>query len=149
CLGKIIGGGLPVGAYGGTEKIMNHLAPVGEVYQASTFAGNPVVMQAGLTTLRILSRLKNEYKALINTTKDLSEATRKEAEKNGIDLEVSYYGTMFSFKFGKKSQFKNFFWKLISEGIYIAPSEYEANFVSFVHTEKDIDRTKKAIKRAL
>jgi len=149
CLGKIIGGGLPVGAYGGSEKIMNNLAPAGDVYQASTFAGNPIVMQAGLTTLKNISRTKRKYKISADMTEDLVKAAQEKAFENGVDLKVSHYGTMFSFKFGDKNRFKKFFWKLISGGIYIAPSEYEANFISFAHTDKDIGRTKKMIERAL
>ncbi len=145
CLGKIIGGGLPVGAYGGGKKIMDNLAPLGEVYQASTFAGNPVVMQAGLTSLKNIYKQRGKYKVLVKRVQDLSETVQREAEKNNIDLKVSYYGTMFSFKFGNKDLFKKFFWELILKGIFIAPSEFEANFVSFANTEKDFENTKKII----
>jgi len=149
CLGKIIGGGLPVGAYGGKEEIMNRLAPVGDVYQASTFAGNPVVMQAGLSTLETLYRLKDVYGRQAARTEELARYVREEAERKGVELEVSAYGTMFSFRFGDRERFRTFYRRLISEGVYTAPSEYEANFVSFAHTKADIENTKKAMKRAL
>lgn len=149
CLGKIIGGGLPIGAYGGRAAIMDHLAPLGEVYQASTFAGNPVVMRAGLTTLESLSELKKKYTTLRETTKEISEFAEEEAKKNNIELKVTSYGTMFSFKFGDKEHFKKFFRGLLAEGVYIAPSEYEANFLSFAHTKSDINKTKRAIRKAI
>jgi len=149
CLGKIIGGGLPIGAYGGREEVMDHLAPLGEVYQASTFAGNPVVMQAGVSTLRQLSALRRRYKSLAKMTEDLSQTVQKEAERCDIDLEVSYYGTMFSFKFRSKDQFQYFYGMLLERGVYLAPSEYEANFLSFEHTAEDIEKTKTVMRDIL
>ncbi|MFC1479959.1 glutamate-1-semialdehyde 2,1-aminomutase [Candidatus Omnitrophota bacterium] len=148
CLGKIIGGGLPIGAYGGREEIMDHLAPLGEVYQASTFAGNPVVMQAGIETLKAISSLKGKYRLLVELTEDLSQTIQKEAKKQGIELEVSHYGPMFSLKFREKAQFQRFYRILLSRGVYLAPSEYETNFISFAHTTKDIEKTKIVIRRA-
>ena len=149
CLGKIIGGGLPVGAYGGGEKIMNHLAPQGKVYQASTFSGNPVVMQAGISTLQSLARLRNGYPRLENLTRQLSNAIRKEAGLERISLKVNSFGSMFSLKFQDKGYFRKFYRGLLEHGIYFAPSEYEANFLSFAHTRKEIEKTAKAIKSAL
>jgi len=148
-LGKIIGGGLPVGAYGGSGRIMRCLAPAGEVYQASTFAGNPVVMQAGATTLKNLSGLKKKYDSLAARVSALCVFIRDEAGKRRLRLELSSYGTMFSFKFGEREQFKRFFWGLVSRGIYIAPSEFEANFISFAHTDNDIGKTRDAVKNVL
>lgn len=140
-LGKIIGGGLPVGAYGAREEIMLHLSPEGEVYQASTFGGNPVVMQAGLATLNVLEKEKGKYKFLNNMASKLAENVQLAAFSNNVDLKVTFYGTMFSFKFGEKEEFQHFY-KLVSRGgVFLAPSEYEANFLSLLHTESDIDKT--------
>lgn len=145
CLGKVIGGGLPIGAYGGKEKIMNKLAPLGDLYQGSTFAGNPLVMQSGITTLKILSSLKSRYKFLEEKAKKLTDAIKKKKD----DLQVTHYKTIFSLRFRKKSQFQSFYKKLLKKGVYLAPSENEANFLSFAHTKEDIDKTISAIKEAL
>ena len=147
CMGKIIGGGLPIGAYAGKQKIMDNLVPLGGVYQASTFAGNPVVMQSGIATLRKLSALKKEYRILSDKTERLSGYIEDEAKRNGIILEVSYYATMFSVKFHNKRQFQYFHRAVLENGIYFTPSEYEVNFVSFAHTDYDIYKTQKIVKR--
>ncbi len=149
CLGKIIGGGLPIGAYGGREKIMNHLAPQGKVYQASTFSGNPVVMQAGVSTLQALEKLKKNYPRLENFTESLTRTISREAGLQRIPLEVSSFGSMFSLKFKDKGYFRKFYRGLLAQGVYFAPSEYEANFLSFAHTRKEIEKTAKAVKSAL
>lgn len=141
CLGKIIGGGLPIGAYGAKAKIMRYLAPLGDVYQASTFAGNPVVMQAGLSTLKILRKLKKDYKRLGKLTEFLTQSLKREALSRRISLEVSCYGSMFSVKFSKKELFQKFYRSLLDNGVYFAPSEFEANFLSFAHTQKDVNAT--------
>ena len=148
-LGKIIGGGLPIGAYGGMEKIMRHLAPSGNVYQASTFAGNPIVTEAGVATLKALKALKNNYKELDELTKYLVVNVWRSAGKYNIALEINSYGGMFSLKFVNKNVFRTFYRTLLDNGIYLAPSEFEANFVSFAHTKKDIDMTIKAVDAAL
>jgi len=149
CLGKIIGGGLPIGAYGGGEGIMRELAPLGDIHQGSTFAGNPIVMQSGIATLKALFSLKNKYKSLEEKAKKISETIEKEAKRKNIDLQVIHYKTMFSLRFKKKAQFQSFYKKLLERGIYFAPSENEANFLSFAHKEKDISKTVSAIKKAL
>nr|MBU1328682.1 glutamate-1-semialdehyde 2,1-aminomutase [Candidatus Omnitrophota bacterium] len=141
CLGKIIGGGLPIGAYGAKEEIMNHLAPLGDVYQASTFAGNPVVMQSGLSTLRELGKLKNRYSFLSELTGYLAESIRESAKERNIELVVKNFGSMFSLKFKEKRQFQRFYRKLLGSGVYFAQSEFEANFLSFSHTRADIEKT--------
>lgn len=128
CFGKIIGGGLPVGAFGGRKDIMSHLAPVGPVYQAGTFSGNPVSVAAGLTTLRLLKNRK--------VYADLEEKTKTLVE--GLNLEITWVGSMFSFKIGN---FREFFWRMLGKGIYFAPLPLEANFVSAAHTWKDIEKT--------
>lgn len=149
CLGKIIGGGLPIGAYGGKKRVMEKLAPIGGVYQASTFSGNPIVMQAGLSTLKVLRARKGGYGALKELTEELSLGLRNYAYKCGIDLKVIYYGTMFSLKFPVREQFARFYRYILKDGIFFAPSEFEANFLSFAHTKKDIDKTLKIVKTAL
>lgn len=149
CLGKIIGGGLPIGAYGAREKIMNHLAPLGDVYQASTFAGNPVVMQSGLSTLRELGKLKNKYSSLSELAGYLSESIRGSARAHNIELDVENFGSMFSLKFKEKRQFQRFYRKLLESGVYFAQSEFETNFLSFSHTRTDIEKTIRLVKMAL
>jgi len=141
CLGKIIGGGLPIGAYAGSAKIMNNLAPVGQVYQASTFSGNPVVMQAGLTTLKILKRSEGGYQKIKNLNEYLRSNLVKEAGAFGISLKVSSYESMFSLKFRSKKGFALFHKLMLGKGVFFAPSEFEANFLSFAHTRKDIIKT--------
>ncbi len=141
CLGKVIGGGLPIGAYAGKKKIMHKLAPLGKVYQASTFSGNPVVMQAGIATLKALARLKGKYKQLESLTGFLSEALSKKARQLDLGLKVSSFGSMFSLKFTKLEDFKKFYKGMLKGGVYFAPSEFEANFLSFAHTKKDICKT--------
>lgn len=147
CLGKIIGGGLPIGAYAGKARIMNKLAPLGKVYQASTFAGNPVVMSSGLETLKILALLEKEYKALNKKGEELAYFIDKEALCHGLSLKVSYYGSMFSLKFKSRKIFRKFYASLLKSGIYFSPSEYEANFLSFAHRQEDLEKTKKVIKK--
>ena len=133
CLGKIIGGGLAIGAFGGRQEIMNLLAPKGDVYQAGTFSGNPLVAHAGLTTLKILS--KKDYSQLENLTNNLSRNTK----------EIKNFRSMFSFKFKDKKEFSSFYRRMLRNNIYFAPSLFETNFVSFSHTQKDIEKTTEAI----
>jgi len=147
-LGKIIGGGLPIGAYGGGEKIMRHLAPSGTVYQASTFAGNPIVAQSGLTALNALKELRGDYKRIEDLTKYLVINIWKIAGKYKITLKIDSYGSMFSLKFAKKNTFRSFHKIMLEKGVYLAPSEFEANFLSFAHTKKDVESTIKAVDAA-
>lgn len=147
CLGKIIGGGLPIGAYGGRADIMNKLAPLGDVYHGSTFAGNPIVMQSGIATLKALASKK--YKFLEEFVEKLTNAIKEETERHNIDLEVVRFKTIFSLRFRKKKMFQIFYKKLLKKGIYFAPSENEANFLSFAHTEKDINKTISAVRKTL
>jgi len=148
CLGKIIGGGLPIGAYGGSRKIMEHLAPLGSVYQASTFSGNPVVMSAGLATLNVLESLKKDYKRIEQAISGLSRALEETAEASGIGITVRHFGSMFSIRFEKKKLFQEFYKILLGKGVYLAPSEYESNFLSFAHKKSDINKTVAAVKEA-
>ncbi|MBU0547265.1 MAG: glutamate-1-semialdehyde 2,1-aminomutase [Candidatus Omnitrophica bacterium] len=148
CLGKIIGGGLPIGAYGGSEKIMNNLAPVGKVYQASTFSGNPIVMQAGLSTLKIIKKQKDNYQKITDLNKYLCVNLKKIAQTYAVSLELIYYGSMFSFKFQAREQFVKFYRLMFENGIFFAPSEFESNFLSFAHTKNDIENTLSAARKA-
>ena len=147
CLGKIIGGGLPIGAYGGKEKIMRRLAPLGDVYQASTFGGNPLVMQAGLSTLGVLRKSQSEYERIARLTRYLGANLKRKLALRNINAEISCYGSMFSLKLQGKAWFGKFYRAMLRKGIYLAPSEFEANFISFAHTKKDMDKTIEAAGR--
>ncbi|HAJ57580.1 MAG TPA: aspartate aminotransferase family protein [Candidatus Omnitrophica bacterium] len=149
CLGKIIGGGLPIGAYGGHKQIMDNLAPSGSVYQASTFSANPVVMRAGIATLEALEKLKDDYPRLGRLAEAISSGLKAEAKARGIGLNVIVFGGMFSLKFAHKKEFGRFYRKMLKQGVLFAPSEFEANFLSFAHSKEDIDRTITSAKRAL
>jgi glutamate-1-semialdehyde 2,1-aminomutase len=153
CLGKIIGGGLPVGAYGGKKEIMSLIAPEGEVYQAGTLSGNPLAMMAGLMTLKILKR-ENIYKKLEKKTRQLTKGIAEAAKQNGIALQINQIASMFSLFFNQnkvkdyesalKSDnkvFIKYFSGMLKQGIYLAPSAYEASFVSMAHSDKDIEKT--------
>lgn len=144
CLGKIIGGGLPVGAFGGRREIMKLLAPEGEVYQAGTLSGNPVAVTAGITTLNILKET-NPYSDLEDKTKKLCEGITSRAKGHGIKLRTNYIASIFSVFFGDDGQdvdlFKRFFHGLLKNGIYFSPSGLEANFLSVAHSNEDIDKT--------
>jgi glutamate-1-semialdehyde 2,1-aminomutase len=157
CLGKIIGGGLPAGAFGGRRKIMRLLAPQGKVYQAGTLSGNPLVVSTGITTLKILKE-RNVYPFLQQITERLCEGIKKCALKYGLDIKINYLSSMFSIFFTSrkvnsfkdansqnKSLFKKFFHLLLKEGIYLSPSYFETNFLSLAHTQKEIDFTLKKI----
>jgi glutamate-1-semialdehyde 2,1-aminomutase len=161
CLGKVIGGGLPVGAYGGKKEIMSMVSPEGPVYQAGTLSGNPLAMTAGIETLRILSK-ENTYSKLENTGALLEEGLADAARKAGVKTRFYRAGTMFctyftntdviDYKTAKTSdtaRFSRFFSAMIKRGIYIAPSQFEAGFISLAHTEKDIEETVKAAYESL
>lgn len=146
CLGKIIGGGLPAGAFGGRREIMRLLAPVGNVYQAGTFSGNPATTSAGLAALNILLR-ENPYDKLEKLTKGLCENINRLAGRYKIGLKANFIGSMFGINCDN-GLFKKFYHKLLNEGVYLSPSRYEANFTSTAHTEQDIDKTLKATELA-
>ena len=153
-LGKIIGGGMPVGAFGGKENIMNHIAPDGPIYQAGTLSGNPVAMSAGLTTLNLISS-EDFFNSLEYKTKILVDGITKSAEKIGVPLAMNYVGGMFGLFFTNektidsfekvincnKEHYSIFFHGMLEEGIYLAPSSYEAGFVSSSHSDDDIKLT--------
>lgn len=157
CLGKIIGGGLPVGALGGKREIMQYLAPVGPVYQAGTLSGNPVTLAAGLKTLQLL-QTKGVYEILSKHTQELVNGLKQAAQKCGIPLSTHAVGGMFGLFFTSEpnvtryqhatacniQQFKQFFHGMLKEGIYFAPSAFEAGFVSLAHTQETLDKTLEA-----
>ncbi len=153
-LGKVIGGGMPVGAFGGKENIMNHIAPDGPVYQAGTLSGNPVAMSAGLTTLNLISAL-NFFDELTETTLSLLRGLQAITDAAGIPFTSNSVGGMFGLFFSEEKavssfeqvmncnqeHFKKFFHGMLENGIYLAPSPFEAGFVSKAHTNKDIEDT--------
>ena len=153
-LGKVIGGGMPVGAFGGKENIMNHIAPDGPVYQAGTLSGNPVAMSAGLTTLNLISK-PNFFEELTATTVSLVDGLQDKADAAGIPFTTNAIGGMFGLFFSKadsissfdqvmncdQERFNTFFHGMLGKGIYLAPSSFEAGFVSKAHTDKDIEKT--------
>lgn len=154
CLGKVIGGGLPVGAYGGRREIMELIAPAGPVYQAGTLSGNPLAMTAGLTTLQILAGDPDFYTALDRKTAALVSGFCAEARKAGIPLQCSQLGGMFGLFFSEQSvldydgakrsdiaAFNRFFHSMLEQGINLAPSAFEAGFMSSAHSEADIEQT--------
>ncbi|MBI4710497.1 MAG: aminotransferase class III-fold pyridoxal phosphate-dependent enzyme, partial [Nitrospirae bacterium] len=156
CLGKVIGGGLPVGAYGGKKEIMSMIAPEGPVYQAGTLSGNPLAMTAGIETLKILS-VPATYKKIVEKSAALEYALRDASKRAGIKTKFYRAGTMFCTYFtetevidyttAKKSdsaKFAKFFSGMLERGINLAPSQFEAGFMSLAHSKADINKTAKA-----
>lgn len=153
-LGKVIGGGMPVGAFGGKREIMEQIAPLGPVYQAGTLSGNPVAMAAGLTTLNMISQ-PDFYDNLTKKTEMLVNGLKERAAKTNVALSTNQAGAMFGFFFTEEEnittfkqvsncdveRFKKFYHGMLEEGIYLAPSAYEAGFVSSMHTDNDISKT--------
>lgn len=162
CLGKIIGGGMPVGALGGKRIIMEKLAPNGNVYQAGTLSGNPLALSAGIATLNILKTKKKSYKDLSEKANHLCLEINNLFLKKGIDACINRVDSMFTiffqkgpvdnFKSAKKSDtkmFARFFHGMLKHGIWLPPSQYEACFLSFAHTDKDINKTLDACSKTL
>lgn len=161
-LGKVIGGGMPVGALGGRSEIMSFLAPEGPVYQAGTLSGNPLAMAAGLATLNEIEK-PDFFSNLTNTTQSLTKALSDVAQTMNIPLFSTSLGGMFGFCFTDKTQvnnyadiassdeslFKKFYHGMLHEGVYFAPSMYEAGFVSCAHTNKEIMQTQQAAEKVL
>lgn len=161
CLGKVIGGGFSVGAYGAREEIMNMVSPLGTMYQAGTLSGNPVAMAAGISTLTELQR-QNPYNKFNQQAEQLEKSLLAAAKENNIELTVNRFGSMINpFFIGKKvtnfieaqecntAQFTKFFWGLIENGIYIPPSQFEAWFLSSVISDEDMERLIKGINNAM
>jgi glutamate-1-semialdehyde 2,1-aminomutase len=161
CLGKIIGGGLPVGAYGGRAEIMNHIAPVGPVYQAGTLSGNPLAMAAGCATLDALAR-PGTYERLEALTTRLHVGLSRAAEAAGVMVAVNRVGSLLtpffcrgpvadyaSAKSADTALYGRFFHAMLERGVYLAPAQFEAAFLSLAHSEADVDQTVAAAEAAL
>jgi len=161
CLGKIIGGGLPIGAYGGRKDIMEMVAPLGPVYQAGTLAGNPIAMTAGIETLKILGKT-GVYDELDRKSSLLEKGIIQAATKANIDIQLSRIGSIFTVFFTKEQVtdyetaakadtklYAKFFHQMLSHGVYLPPSQFEAAFVSVAHTDEDIRITVDATSKAL
>ena len=160
CFGKVIGGGLPVGAFAAREEIMNYLAPIGPVYQAGTLSGNPLAMAAGLAMLQALDSDTEIYNRLEAKTDYLEEGIRKVLKAESIDFTINRVGSMISVHFdaeevidfasakkGDNERFKQFFHGLLNEGIYIAPSAYETWFITDALSYEDLDFTIAAVSK--
>ena len=162
-LGKIIGGGMPVGAFGGRADIMDHIAPDGPVYQAGTLSGNPVAMTAGLTTLNVITSQADFYQTLSQRVATLIDGIRAAGQAAGIPIAANQAGTMFGLFFTDApavrgfsdvmacdtERFSAFFRAMLEQGIYLAPSAFEAGFVSAAHCDDEIDATIQAARKAL
>ena len=160
-LGKVIGGGLPVGAFGGRADIMDHLAPDGPVYQAGTLSGNPVAMAAGLAQLRELEK-QNGYQRLEEIGQRFENGVQSIIREKGLPYRFNRAGSMWCLYFGDAEivnvdsvqqgdfeAFRKFFWACLERGIYLAPSPYETGFLSLAHTESDIDETLEVFEECL
>ncbi len=161
-LGKVIGGGMPVGAFGGRKDIMDHIAPIGPVYQAGTLSGNPVAMAAGLETLKLISN-PGFFDSLSKRASTLMEGFRTAANEAGIALCTNQVGGMFGFFFSEETsinrysqvmkcnldQFQRFYHFMLKEGVYLAPSAFEAGFISAAHGDSEIDQTLSAARNAM
>ncbi len=160
CLGKVIGGGMPVGAFGGKKGIMEKLAPSGPVYQAGTLSGNPLAMTAGITTLTELKK-KGVYEKLIAKTEKLCKGIKEVARRREITCQVSRAGSMFTLFFTDTvvknfddakacdlKRFSKYFGRMLKAGVMLPPSQFEANFMSLAHTDEDIENTLKAVDKA-
>lgn len=162
CLGKIIGGGLPVGAYGGRADLMRHVAPLGAVYQAGTLSGNPLAVAAGLATLRALREDPDAYPRLERLGARLEAGLRRAADKAGLPVTVNRVGSMLTAFFADgpvrnyadarrsdTARYGRFFHAMLERGVYLAPSQFEAAFVSLAHTPADLDHVERAATESL
>jgi glutamate-1-semialdehyde 2,1-aminomutase len=161
CFGKVIGGGLPVGAFGGRAEIMDYLAPVGPVYQAGTLSGNPIAMAAGIAALEEL-QTGGAYCQLEELGEQLETGMRDAAKSAGVAVQFNSCGSMFCGYFtsepvhnladamkSNRERFKKYFHGMLEQGIYLAPSQFEAGFISTVHTREDIDKTVRAAAKVM
>jgi glutamate-1-semialdehyde 2,1-aminomutase len=161
CLGKIIGGGLPVGAYGGRREIMRLVAPVGPMYQAGTLSGNPLAMAAGIATLSELLK-PGQYVELERKARLLSDGLIQAIQQSGVPAQVARIGSMFTIFFASQpvrnyadakasdtQRFAHFFWSMLSQGIYLPPSQFEACFVSLAFDDAMLEETVKCAQHAL
>lgn len=159
-LGKVIGGGMPVGAFGGKDEVMSHIAPLGPVYQAGTLSGNPVAMAAGLTTLKKVAT-PGFYEPLFAKTLQLAKGLETIAEQTGIGFTTNHAGSMWGGFFTEEKavsnyqqvmacntdRFNRFFHGMLEQGVYLAPAAYEAGFMSASHSEQDIEQTLDAARK--
>jgi glutamate-1-semialdehyde 2,1-aminomutase len=161
CLAKVIGGGLPVGAYGGKTEIMACVAPEGPMYQAGTLSGNPLAMAAGIETLKLL-KTPDTYETLSDKTARLGEGLREICARKGVPCHVTQVGSMTTLFFTEgpiqnyqdvckfdRDRFNRFFWGMLDRGIYLAPSQFESAFMSLAHTDMDIQKTLEAAEQAI
>lgn len=161
CLGKVIGGGLPVAAYGGRREIMEKVSPSGPVYQAGTLSGNPLAMTSGIETLSILMDNEDYDKELASKTERLLTGWKNQAKAAGVSIQAHQAGSMFGFFFSDKEvwdytgaeaanqeRFKRWFISMLEQHIYLAPSQFETLFMSIAHTDEDIDKTIEAAGKA-
>lgn len=159
-LGKIVGGGMPIGAYGASRKIMSKVAPIGPVYQAGTLSGNPVAVAAGIATLMALKETKDLYQTLDQMGQKLEKVFKEAAIKFSIDLQVNRIGSLLGIFFNSNpvvnyksaiqsdtDRYKDYYASMQENGIYIAPAQYEAMFLSYAHSNQDIEVTKVAIEK--
>jgi glutamate-1-semialdehyde 2,1-aminomutase len=159
-LGKVIGGGMPVGAFGGRREVMEHIAPLGPVYQAGTLSGNPLAMAAGLATLEIVSR-PGFHKQLDSYTQSLADGLAERAKQAGVALQTHHVGGMLGIFFSPRpvqyyedvmacdvSSFRRFFHAMLDDGVYLPPSAYEAMFTSSAHGPRELDKTLAAAERS-
>ena len=154
CLGKVVGGGMPVGAFGGKREIMEMVSPLGPVYQAGTLSGNPVAMVAGLTTLKLIQE-PSFYQQIGEKVDYLMQGLKACANRHGIPLSTNQRGSMFGFFFTEEEEitnyqqvmachdqrFKSFFRQMVESGVYLAPASYECGFMSIAHSQADLDFT--------
>jgi glutamate-1-semialdehyde 2,1-aminomutase len=161
CLGKVIGGGLPVGAYGGSKDVMSKVAPLGEVYQAGTLSGNPLAVSAGLTTLKLLSK-PGVYDQLEERSSYLFDEMSRLAAKHNVTSTMNRVGSMGCLFFTDQTvvdfdtaqttdtqRFAHMFCAMLERGVYLAPSQFEAAFVSLAHDQEDIEKTLAAANEVL
>ncbi|MET2985705.1 glutamate-1-semialdehyde 2,1-aminomutase [Aureibaculum conchae] len=161
CLGKVIGGGFPVGAYGARNEIMEMVAPLGAMYQAGTLSGNPIAMAAGIATLTELKK-QNPYQKFDEVAEKIENFLKEKAKKYDVDIEVNRFGSMINpfFKKGNVTNFEEaqqsdtkkfavFFWEMVKNGIFLPPSQFEAWFLSSALSEKNLLKTEKAIDKAM
>jgi len=159
CLGKIIGGGFPIGACGGKAKLMDNLSPQGKVYQAGTLSGNPVCVAAGIATLKLL-KSKNPYSHLDLTTKKLCDSVHQVLQEKQIEHTINHIGSMFTLFFNPSpvthyasaiksnaARYAKFFTAMLKAGIYLPPSQFEACFISTEHKQKDFNKTIAAVRK--
>jgi glutamate-1-semialdehyde 2,1-aminomutase len=161
CLGKVIGGGMPVGAFGGKRNILTHIAPTGPIYQAGTLSGNPVAMAAGLAAIKQIA-VDGFYDSIFENTRNLAEGIRDLAHKHGVPMSINVAGSMFGIFFTdvekvtnyqqatscNTKQFNQFYHAMLANGVYLAPASYEAGFVSKAHTSDIVDDTLAAADKA-